>query len=285
MSEQYNKVLIIGGPNAGKTHFGGQLYGRLETRTSFYKITSPPRNLTVFKEVLESLYEGKSAGHTHVSANEVLELEIEDINGRKTAFSFPDYGGEQVRAIVNDRRVNKAWKDQIDSSDAWMLFIRADEIQPIEDIVNRGLPEQEILEKRKDNTTPMVISPSAFYMELIQMLLYTKRISTLKPITIPKLTVVLSCWDRIASDVGMNLPEQVLSEKIPAFYSYIKATWHESAINIIGLSSTEKTLSEKEVDMEYVKKGPEHFGYIITPDGNKERDLTLSIATFIGEDK
>ena len=43
-----NKILIIGGPNAGKTHFGGQLYGRLNMRTEHYRITSLPEDLTIF---------------------------------------------------------------------------------------------------------------------------------------------------------------------------------------------------------------------------------------------
>lgn len=286
MSKQYNNnILIIGGPNVGKTHFGGQLYGRLQTRGSFYKITSPPENLTVFKEVLENLNDGKSAGHTNVSANEQLEIQIQDGNGQKSVFSFPDYGGEQVNSIVADRRINKIWKEQIEKSNAWMLFIRPDEIHPLEDIVNRGIPEQEVLESRNSETEPMIISNSAFYIELLQMLLYTKKVSTLRKITTPKLTVVLSCWDLIEENIAGRLPKDVLKEKLPALYSYVESIWQDKSFGIIGLSSTGKTLSDKDTDMEYIKKGPENFGYIITPEGKKEVDLTLSIATFIGDNK
>src|SRR3546814_3448210 len=78
MDTTNNTILIIGGPNVGKTHFGGQLYGRLNARTERYKITSPPDDLTIFQEVLDNLNEGKSSGHTHVTAHQTLELEIED---------------------------------------------------------------------------------------------------------------------------------------------------------------------------------------------------------------
>ena len=98
---------------------------------------------------MDNLNDGKSSGHTNVNAHKTLELEIEDNNGSKSVFSFPDYGGEQIRAIVNDRRVNKVWKEQIEKCNSWMLFIRPDEVIQIEDVVNRGLSRSGNFEKQK----------------------------------------------------------------------------------------------------------------------------------------
>lgn len=281
MDTTNNTILIIGGPNAGKTHFGGQLYGRLNARTEQYKITSPPDDLTIFQEVLDNLNEGKSSGHTHVTAHQTLELEIEDNAGVKSVFSFPDYGGEQVKAIVNDRRVNKVWKEQIDKSSSWMLFIRLDEIKPIEDVVNRGLPDQNILQNRTEKSEPMVLSDTAFYTELLQILLYVKKIGVKQRIADPKLTLVLSCWDLLSDEDQKKLPKDILEDRLPGLFSFIYGIWTESACKIIGLSSIEKSLSNNDSNMDFVKKGPENFGYMITATGEKETDLTLTISTFI----
>lgn len=281
MDKTNNSILIIGGPNAGKTHFGGQLYGRLNARTESYKITSPPDDLTIFQEVLDNLNEGKSSGHTHVSAHQTLELEIEDNNGIKSVFSFPDYGGEQIRAIVKDRRVNKIWKEQIDKSNSWMLFIRIDEIKIVEDVVNRGLPDQEILKNRIEKAEPMVLSDTAFYTELIQILLYVKRIGIKQKITDPKLTLVLSCWDLLENEDQEKIPKDLLKEKLPGLFNFIHEIWLDDSFKIIGLSSIEKSLSNNDSDLEFIKKGPENFGYIITETGKKETDLTFTISTFI----
>ncbi len=282
MSENKNNILIIGGPNAGKTHFGGQLYGRLQTRESFYKIVSPPENLNIFKEVLECLNDGKAADHTNVNSNEILELQIVDEKGKEITFNFPDYGGEQVKAIVNDRRITRIWKEQIEKSDSWMLFIRLDEILPLEDIVNRGIPEIDVLSKRNKEVMALKLSDAAYFTELLQMLLYAKKAAPLNRIDNPKLTIVLSCWDLLEVEVGDRLPWQFLHEKLPLFWSYLTKTWKADYLNIIGLSATEKSLDIKQADTDFVKKGPEKFGYIITPEGKKESDLTLSIASFIG---
>lgn len=280
-----NTILLVGGPDTGKTHFGGQLYGRLETQSSFYKITSPPEDLTIFKEVLENLNDGKASGHTPTANSKVLELEIEDNNGVKSVFSFPDYGGEQIQTIINSRRIDKTWKSQIEKSNSWMLFIRPDKIEPLEDITNRDLPEQSVLEKRNTEEQPMTLSLAAFFIELVQMLLYTKKAATKQKVTIPSITVVLSCWDLIADDADNKLPKDILKEKLPAFYSFIDATWVEDSFRVIGLSSTGKTLSLTEPDTDFVKKGPENFGYFINHLGEKKEDLTLSIATVIGSGK
>lgn len=280
-----NTILLIGGPDTGKTHFGGQLYGRLETQSSFYKITSPPEDLTIFKEVLDNLNEGKATGHTPTASNKTLELEIEDNNGIKSIFSFPDYGGEQIQTIVNSRRIDKTWKEQIEKSNSWMLFIRPDKIDPLEDITNRDLPEQSVLDRRNAEEQPIILSSAAFFIELLQMLLYAKKTTTKQKTTSPNITVVLSCWDLIAEEVKGKVPKDILQEKLPALYSYINTTWAEDAFKIIGLSSTGKTLSLTEPDTEFVKKGPEKFGYFIDQEGKKTEDLTLSIATVIGSGK
>lgn len=276
-----NTILIIGGPNAGKTHFGGQLFGRLNAKTERYKITSLPDDLTIFKEVLDNLNDGKASGHTNVASHKRLMLEIQSDTGQKSEFSFPDYGGEQINTIVNTRRVDKTWAEQIGKSDAWMLFIRVDELEVLEDVVNRGLPQFEVVKSRSEKASKMIISNTAFYVELLQILLYVKKIGTKKKIESPRLIVALSCWDKLPKAEQEKQPIQVFKDKLPGLVNYIQETWKDDAFSTIGLSSVGKDLSKDESDIEFIKKGPENFGFIVTPDGKKELDLTLTISLFI----
>src|SRR3546814_9154666 len=98
------------------------------------------------------------------------------------------------------------WKEQIDKSSCWMLFIRLDEIKTIEDVVNRGLPDQNVLKNRTEKSEPMTLSDTAFYAELLQILLYVKKIGIKQRITDPKLTLVLSCWDLLSDEDQKKLP-------------------------------------------------------------------------------
>jgi len=283
MSNSNKNILIIGGPNVGKTHFGGQLYGRLSSRQFNYKIAlnNRPLDLTIFQDVLDKLSEGIRAGHTEASANRNIELKIEDNSGENIVFTFPDYAGEQINMIVKDRKVNSLWKEYIDKSDSWILFIRLNEINIVEDIINRGIPSAEEIQKRNSQPPPAKISDAAFFVELLQIFLYIKGISTLHKVKKPNLTIILSCWDELKLK-EKTVPSELLKDKLPLLYYFVKNTWDINYLSIIGLSSTEKSLTD-EPDEDYIDRTPIDFGYIINSNGIKEKDLTLSIATFIGK--
>lgn len=284
MDNSIDNILIIGGPNAGKTHFGGQLYGRLNSRQFEYKLApnNRPADLTIFEDVLNKLAEGKRAEHTEASANRNIELKTDDKDGNKIIFSFPDYAGEQVKMIVDNRRVNTTWKEYIDKSSSWILFVRLDEVTIIEDIINRGIPSPAEIQKRKTETPPVKISDAAHFIELLQTLLYLKGVPSLNKIKQPNLTIFLSCWDVLKLKEG-TVPSNLLKERLPLLYDFAKNNWKETSLSIIGLSSTGKTLSD-EPDEEYIDRTPINFGYYINTKGKKEKDLTLSIGTFIGKE-
>lgn len=280
MESNNSNILIIGGPNSGKTHFGGQLYLRFRCDEYNYRISTPPEDLTVFQEVVDCLYDGRSATHTNVDSHKNLSLEVVDSKGYVTSISFPDYGGEQVKQIVDNRQINELWRSQILGSNNWIFFIRLDEVAEIEDIVNRPLPESVSTKNNADAV--LKISDNAFFVELLQMLLFAKQVPLKQNITIPQLMVVLSCWDALKLDEGIT-PVMLLKSKLPLFYEFVSNLWNEKDLDIVGLSSTGKTLSDKKSDDEYLSDSPENFGYIILPDGKKEKDLTILIDRTIGE--
>jgi Double-GTPase 1 len=277
-----NNVLIIGGPNAGKTHFGGQLYGRLNSRQFNYKIApqNRPADLTIFQEVLDKLSEGKRAGHTEASANRNIELKIDDSKGNNIVFAFPDYAGEQVIMIVDSRRVNIIWKEYINKSTSWMLFVRLDEVATIEDIINKGIPNAEEIKKRNAQPPPVKISDAAHFIELLQIFLYINGLPSFNKITQPNLTIVLSCWDLLNLEDNI-IPSDLLKERLPLLFDFVNNSWEENSFSVLGLSSTEKTLTD-EPDEDCIDRTPINFGYIINVKGQRENDLTLSIANFIG---
>lgn len=280
MESNNNNILIIGGPNSGKTHFGGQLYLRFRSDECNYKISTPPEDLTIFQEVVDCLSDGRSAAHTNVNSHKNISLEVIDSKGYVTSISFPDYGGEQVKQIVGSKQINEFWRNQIQGSNNWMFFIRLDEVVEIEDIVNRPLPES--VSTKSKTGTALKISDNAFFVELLQMLLFAKQVSLKQNITIPKLMIVLSCWDTLKLDKG-TIPAMLLKSKLPLFYEFISNLWNERNLDIVGVSSTEKTLSDKNSDDEYLNNSPENFGYAILSDGKKEKDLTVLIDRTIGK--
>lgn len=281
--EKHN-ILIIGGPNTGKTHFGIQLYERINSRQFEFKIDpkNRPSDLSIFEDGLKNIYNGQRAAHTEAGANRSIELIITDEKNSEVKLAFPDYAGEQITSIVNNRKINDLWNDYIENSTSWVLFIRLNELTPLEDIVNKGIPSAEEIQKRNSQPPPVKVSEAAFYVELLQTLAYIKGLSTFSPISQPNLTVVLSCWDELEIPVG-QVPSTLLQERLPMLFDFLNNNWQNESLAVIGLSSTEKSLTD-EPDDEFIDKEPINFGYYINKKGDSQRDLTLSIKDFIGHE-
>lgn len=281
--EKHN-ILIIGGPNTGKTHFSIQLYERINSRQFEFKIDpqNRPSDLSIFEDGLKNIYNGKRAAHTEASANRSIELKITDEKNSKVKLAFPDYAGEQITSIVDNRKVNDLWQDYIENSTSWVLFIRLNELTTLEDIVNKGIPSAEEIQKRNSQPPPVKISETAFYVELIQTLAYIKGLSTFSLIVEPNLTVVLSCWDELDLPED-QAPSDLLQERLPMLFDFLNNNWQNESLSVIGLSSTEKSLTD-EPDDDFMDKEPINFGYFVDKRGSRNNDLTSLIWDFIGHE-
>lgn len=281
--EKHN-ILIIGGPNTGKTHFGIQLYERINSRQFEFKIDpqNRPSDLSIFEDGLKNIYNGKRAAHTEASANRSIELKITDEKNSEVKLAFPDYAGEQITSIVDNRKVNDLWQDYIENSTSWVLFIRLNELTTLEDIVNKGIPSAEEIQKRNSQPPPVKISEAAFYVELIQTLAYIKGLSTYSPIVEPNLTVVLSCWDELDLPED-QVPSTLLLERLPMLFDFLNNNWQNESLSIIGLSSTEKSLTD-DPDDDFMDNEPINFGYFVDKGGSRNKDLTSLIWDFIGHE-
>jgi hypothetical protein len=78
MDESTKSLLLIGASSTGKTHYGGQILGRLRQGSGELKMRKAADNISLFEEVLNCLGQGMPAGHTSVKIydNIILPLEI-----------------------------------------------------------------------------------------------------------------------------------------------------------------------------------------------------------------
>ena len=87
---QSHHLLIIGGPNAGKTHFVGQLYHRLDAGESAYRMVTAPADLTVIKAIIDRLVQGRSGGHTESGLNKEINFVVANAH-TQIALAFPAF--------------------------------------------------------------------------------------------------------------------------------------------------------------------------------------------------
>lgn len=272
-------ILLLGESNVGKSHFGGQLLGRLNREEGALRMVGSPTSLAPFDTVLSSLNAGLAAKHTSAASYTETLWPVTNSEGRSIDLVWPEYGGEQVSEITAQRRMSPEWRRRVETSDGWIVMVRIPNAQVSDDIFTRPL-----LSANGNGHDPKAykLSNQAKLVDFLQWLSFVRGINPLVPTSSPRLLLLLSCWDELPPAQIHSKPANVLLERMPLVSAFIQANWTQEAASVIGLSALERSLSENLEDTEYVDMGPENFGYVVTADGEHNRDLTLAIAPLVG---
>lgn len=270
-----NSILLIGEQGVGKTHYGAQLLKRLMQGDGRLRMDGAATNLEPFQGAMERLNEGMAAGHTATTTYVDSVWPITDTSGGKAELVWPDYGGEQIKAISSTRRLPAAWRDRVLSAPAWLLLVRLQQTRVSDDIFSRQLNR---LKEASSENRDVQVSDQSRLIELLQMLLYVGGVQGAEPLRRPRLCMLLSCWDELGTH---ERPAVLLRQRLPMFSNFVTSTWAEPSV--LGLSALERPLDPRQRDMEYVTRGPEQFGYIVLPDGKQSPDLTLPIQHLLAD--
>lgn len=277
-------VLVIGGSGAGKTHFAGQLLGRMRhDRQGLLRIRpGGVEDLSKLEEVLACLEEGRAAGHTPAETWTGIRCELETKDGKEVLLEWPEYAGERLFAIIERRLVPEEWHTSIQSAKGWLLFIRPSTLKLYEDLLVRPtgtVPAHS--DSQKSSVHGNGWDDRARYVELLQMFLFASAQSTFNPTERPRLAIVLSCWDELNG--RKSTPESLLAEKLPLLDAFVRSVWRDDSWSVWGLSSLGRSLSQEEQDEDFVFQGPENFGYVVRPGStDEEQDLTAPVAWLLG---
>jgi hypothetical protein len=268
------ELVLLGGPNSGKTHYAGQLYGRVRRQPGLLRLRhdqGTPPDLSALEDVLRCLAGGHAAPHTSAKTWAEVLLPLVDRQGNPMDLRWPDYGGEQLRAVFDERAVSEAWRLRLTKADGWVLLIRLKSETTYPDALDE-------LGKRAEPGTSNSARPGAWdanarWVELLQLLLHVAGLGQVVRLRRPRLTVLLSCYDELES--SQQPPRDVLAETLPLVSSFIDSTWAAESVSIWGLSALGRLLETTSEDGSFIDEGPEHQGWVIPPEGGApDPDLT-----------
>lgn len=269
MSPTSNSILLVGESGVGKTHYGAQLLKRLMKGDGRLRMKGAATNLEPFEAALESLNEGKAAGHTATSTYVDSVWPVSDGAGHQAELVWPDYGGEQIRNMIAARRVPNAWRTRVREAAAWLLMIRLQQTRLGDDIFSRPLAD---LRGSSIENREVQISDQARLIELLQMFAFVGDVTGQRPLDRPHLGILLTCWDELSSE---QTPNETLRARLPMVWAFVQSNWRSPSI--LGVSALGRPLSPSDRDMDYVSQGPERFGYVVEQDGSRSPDLTIPI--------
>lgn len=268
-------ILLIGESGVGKSHYGGQLLKRLMQENGRIRMDGAATNLEPFEAVMASLDAGVSADHTATAVYHESCWPVVDHEGRKANLVWPDYGGEQIKNIIDKRRLPHVWLRRIAQSSAWLLLIRLQKTRVDDDIFSRPLAS---LKESGRESREVPLSDQARLIELLQMLMYAQATADGHMGRSPRLVVLLTCWDEMECP---GKPTDVLQDRLPMFGDFVASRWRDWSV--LGLSALERALHKAKPDEGYITRGSEEFGYVVLEDGVHSPDLTLPIWKLLSE--
>lgn len=271
MLENTVQIAVFGESNVGKSHYGAQLIGRLNAETGSMRMRGAAPDLAAFDDVVQSLSGGVPGAHTAAGTYTETLLPVLTEGNVAIDLNWPDYAGEQVSQLLEERRIPMSWKQRVETADGWVLMVRPKRAPLAEDIFSRPLGD---LQASRSDSGVIERSPQARLVELLQMLMYTTHARTGKDK--PALAVVLSCWDELQVPEGTT-PEQVLRRNLPLLAAFVRNNWDERHRLVFGLSATGVALSKDSPNQDFIYKGAEQMGWVVTTDGASTPDLTLPI--------
>jgi hypothetical protein len=229
---------------------------------------------------LERLNRGLEVEHTSISEYDELRLALILADGAETDLVWPDYGGEQINTLMQERRVSPEWEGRVQAAKGWLVFLRPDRIDDAGDIVHR--PIEALLKRASPSTSsPVQWSEQAKTIELIQLLLSARNADLLQRVKTPAVGIILTCWDELDAESRSRQPRDVLRIKMPLLVDFLEANWVSESYFFTGLSSTEFPLNVTQPNEQFVENGPEAFGYVMLEDGTKSTDLSLPVVELL----
>lgn len=277
MKATTESMLLVGESGVGKTHYGAQLLKRLLNSGGHFRMNGAATNLEPFEATMECLNDGRSAAHTPTSTYIDSEWPIVGPGRRTFTLVWPDYGGEQIKTLLNTRRVPSAWRQRVTTTSAWMLMLRLHQLRVSDDLLSKPLASLADGEADDTHTSKLLqLSDQARMIELLQILLYLRGDGVGETTNLPQLCLLLSCWDELGQT---EPPATLLKRQLPMLSEFITSNWSHPIM--LGLSALERPLDKTVPDDEYITRGPEQFGYIVLPDGKTTPDLTFPLTVLL----
>lgn len=271
-------ILIIGKPDSAKTTFKIQLLNHLFDGDYENVVLDPlPDKLSQIMEERQTVRRGRAVQRTQLQVEIETDLSLKFSNGTSAIIPYHDYSGEKIDRIIDSRIVSDSWAGRVKESEAWILFISPYHIKPNDNIYTK--PRETRQKKEEETKEDFILTDTAYYIELIQFLLFIKGLGTFKSIKKPVLQVALSRCDKVGLKEGV-IPRSVLKERLPLFVDFLESVWDKDSLSIIGISPTGKELGDN-YDEEFINKGAHQFGYVVLPDGTESNNLTLVISNLL----
>jgi len=268
-------VIFIGGPGSGKSNYLFRTWIAIERETGFLVKDGLPPDVGYLHDGASILLDGRFAPHTSKDTRHTSRIPIaqRDLPSSTSTLVVPDASGELWLDLYRKREWPLAWDELITEACGLVLLVRAGSPHNVpaldwvtcERIYGPGVSPQ-----------PTDIPTQVLLVDWLQIL-HSIADRKLGRSCAPRLSVVVSAWDRVPADRQHGSPHDYLETEFPLLAQFIQADSHGFDAKVFGLSIVGGDL---ELDPEFRKhfqlSDPSTLGYVVTEiSGGVERHLDV----------
>jgi hypothetical protein len=285
MSSQ--SIMLIGGPDSGKTNYLARLWKALQSGSGRLKSVESP-DIKYVEDALAHLLQGSFAPRSEKNIEEsrrdfVVTMALQS-SGQQIKIVVPDVTGELWKDAVSSSELTEEWMNQLKDSSGALLFVRVLSdlnVAPLDWVTARDLLKMDWAESpHQEESMPTQV----LLCELLRFLQLTLRKRSNGGV--PRVAIVITAWDRLDAEAKALGPSAYIEKQYPLFSGRL-----EDASSLdIKLFGTSVVAGDLEADPAFRQRFFEGdlntSGYVVQEiDGKvrEELDLTLPIA-WLAED-
>jgi len=290
MAKPSQSVVLVGGPDAGKTNYLGRLWMALDAEKGTITKNGMPAQVEYLRAIAASLNSGAFAQRTPPGVFESTTIPVKwtDKSTCKCGeLVVPDCAGEQWERIHRDREWDSDWEQSVASMAGCILFFRGTSehnIAPM-DWSSQSELMKCLEESAANGESPHKLPTQVILVDWLQCLSNAYR--DIQETELPlRVSIVLSAWDMVPKESQGSDPDEFLSANLPLLHDYLSANPSLFRSKSFGVSISEGVLSEG--DSPFMRRylgDPSTTGYVVlSSKGNvaKSKDLTLPLAWAFG---
>lgn len=276
-------VVLLGGPDSGKTNYIGRAWPALDARQGRLQIVRQPDDITFVLEVTDHLNSGNFAPRSeHADARRDFEVVVAEADGGdETAILIPDISGELWLNAVQHSEISSDWIDELRRADGALLFVRVGSDQDVRPL--DWVSSKKMMAKLGNGDEPGL----ATQVMLCELLRFLEVSLVDRPDgSRPRVSIVVSAWDMV--DVGKFAkgPRAYLEHEYPLLAGRLDDI-DRLDLRVFGLSIVGGDLKADQECRDAVQEsGLDGRGWVAVQDlegrWGRDGDLTLPIAWVIG---
>lgn len=277
-------VVLLGGPDSGKTNFIGRLWSALDAREGELVAIGQPDDIRFILDTADHLFQGHFAPRTQMQdGRRDFEVTVAFSSaGSEVDIVIPDVHGELWRKAVVSSEIPADWMKELKGADGALLFVRVGS-----DLNNSPLDwvaSQALLQRLGNLDAQVALPTQVILCELVRLLELT--LNKRPDGTNPRLSMVVAAWDAVDAAKFEQGPEAYIKREYPMLAGKLADT-QLLDVKVFGVSVVGGDLTADDVfRADYLEKGMDGHGWVSTRDASgewlKNPDLTLPVAWVVG---